>query len=53
MWPASATVYVYFNNDACGCAVRDAQRFAGAASSAGLEPTRVPSAREVSVGAER
>ena len=29
-------VYVYFNNDALGCAVRDARRFAAAVSSAGL-----------------
>jgi uncharacterized protein YecE (DUF72 family) len=52
MWPTSANVYVYFNNDACGCAVRDAQRFAGAARRVGLTPTRVPRAHEVSVGKE-
>jgi uncharacterized protein YecE (DUF72 family) len=49
LWPRSATVYVYFNNDEAACALRDAQRFAGAAANAGLEPTRVPSPRELSV----
>lgn len=33
-------VYVYFNNDPRGCAVRDARRFASAVAGAGLEPTR-------------
>lgn len=33
-------VYVYFNNDPRGCAVRDARLFAGAVSRVGLEPTR-------------
>ena len=42
-------VYAFFNNDPRGCAVRDAQRFAGAVERAGLVPTRVPSAREVAV----
>jgi uncharacterized protein YecE (DUF72 family) len=46
LWPASSDLYVYFNNDAHGCAPRDARRFAAAASRAGLSPTRVPSARE-------
>jgi uncharacterized protein YecE (DUF72 family) len=49
MWPESATIYVYFNNDGRGCAVRDALRFAKAVEKAGLTPTRVPRAREVSV----
>lgn len=53
LWPASedADVYAYFNNDAHGCALRDARRFAAAATRAGLEPTRVPGARETPVRA--
>ena len=42
-------LYAYFNNDPNGCAVRDAQRFAGEVEKAGLVPTRVPGAREVAV----
>lgn len=41
-WPGGEDLYVYFNNDPCGCALRDARRFAGAARRVGLEPTRVP-----------
>ena len=33
-------IYVYFNNDPRGCAVRDAHRFATALDAVGLEPTR-------------
>jgi uncharacterized protein YecE (DUF72 family) len=36
-------VYVYFNNDPRGCAVRDARRFAGLLGAAGLVPTRTAS----------
>lgn len=36
--------YTYFNNDAHGCAVRDARRFALACRRHGLEATRVPEA---------
>ena len=36
-------VYVYFNNDPRGCAVRDARRFADALGGAGLVPTRTAS----------
>jgi len=43
LWPATADVYCYFNNDARACAVRDAAVFAGLARAAGLRPTRVPS----------
>jgi uncharacterized protein YecE (DUF72 family) len=43
-WSASEDVYVYFNNDAAGYAVKDATTFAELASGAGLSPTRVPSA---------
>jgi len=49
MWPEPATIYVYFNNDECGCALRDAQRFVGAVESAGLTPSRAAAVREISV----
>lgn len=35
----------YFNNDAHGCAIRDAITFASAAQRAGLVPSAVPSRR--------
>jgi hypothetical protein len=35
-------IYVYFNNDTLGCALRDARAFAREADRAGLQPTRVP-----------
>lgn len=41
-WATGADVYVYFNNDSCACAPRDAQWFAAACERAGLETTRVP-----------
>jgi hypothetical protein len=43
-------VYVYFNNDPGGCALRDARSFARDIRRAGIEPTRVPAER-VPVGA--
>ena len=43
MWPARDDVYVYFNNDAGGYALRDAVTFAELAAASGLTPTRVPS----------
>ncbi|MBV9933222.1 MAG: DUF72 domain-containing protein, partial [Actinobacteria bacterium] len=42
LWPASADVYAFFNNDHAACAIRDASVFAHAATRAGLHPTRVP-----------
>ena len=42
MWPAGDDVYVYFNNDAFGYAIRDAATFAELAAASGLIPTRVP-----------
>ncbi|HET9075807.1 MAG TPA: DUF72 domain-containing protein [Acidimicrobiales bacterium] len=45
----SRDIYCYFNNDAHGCAVRDARRFGSAARRAGLTPTRVPGVRETPV----
>jgi uncharacterized protein YecE (DUF72 family) len=50
-WGRQATAYAFFNNDPQGCAVRDARWFALATAKAGLDPTRVPEAREVRVGA--
>lgn len=49
-WGPDADLYVYFNNDAGCCAVRDAARFARAAVRAGLRPTRTPSPSQVRVG---
>ncbi len=46
---ADAEVFVFFNNDPTACAVRNAREFAGAATAAGLVPTRVPAAGEVRV----
>ncbi len=40
MWRPDQDVFVYFNNDTGGCAIRDAVAFAGAAEKAGLSPTR-------------
>ncbi len=50
-WGERADVYVYFNNDARACAVRDAVRFAAASRAAGLSPTRVPALRDVALAA--
>jgi uncharacterized protein YecE (DUF72 family) len=50
LWPRSADIYAYFNNDQHGCAPRDARLFGLAVSRAGRESTRVPSARETPVG---
>jgi uncharacterized protein YecE (DUF72 family) len=43
-------VYAFFNNDHNCCAVRDSRVFAAALTRAGLTPTRVPVASEVTVG---
>ena len=51
MWPHRADVFVYFNNDAHACALRDAITMARLCAAQGLTPTRVPVAREVSLGA--
>jgi len=42
LWQES-DVYIYFNNDTGGYAIRDAVVFAELAAAAGLRPTRVPS----------
>ena len=41
-WPGGADVYVYFNNDPGGAAVRDSAAFAALARRAGLTVTRTP-----------
>lgn len=46
LWPDPSELFVYFNNDGHGCAVRDAHRFALAADRARLAPTRVAPAGE-------
>ena len=48
-WEADDDVFVYFNNDHGGCAVRDAHRFALALDRVGLVATRVPGARDASL----
>jgi uncharacterized protein YecE (DUF72 family) len=50
LWGDGADVYVYFNNDPAGCAVRDAARFAELAAREGLEVTRTVDRRSVTVG---
>lgn len=45
LWEDSEDVFVYFNNDTGGCAVRDAHRFAMASRNADRTSTRVPDAR--------
>lgn len=50
LWPGGEDVYVYFNNDTCACALRDARWFAAAAHRAGLPTTRVPRAGSVRLG---
>jgi uncharacterized protein YecE (DUF72 family) len=42
-------VFVYFNNDTAGCALRDVRTFAREVDRAGLRPTRVPE-QTVAVG---
>jgi len=53
MWPAGADVFVYFNNDWNGCALRDAIVLARLAENLGLRPTRVPPSSEVTVSNSR
>jgi uncharacterized protein YecE (DUF72 family) len=52
-WDRSDDLYAYFNNDHGGCAVRDAHRLALALAKVGLEPTRVPTAREATLTPHR
>jgi len=48
-WDAAADVFVYFNNDPQGCAIRDARLFARALARVGLHPSRVPRPSETPV----
>jgi uncharacterized protein YecE (DUF72 family) len=50
LWPASAEVFVFFNNDGHGCAVRDAVVLAGALARAGRATSRVPPLAATPVG---
>jgi uncharacterized protein YecE (DUF72 family) len=49
MWPTAADVFVYFNNDAHGCALRDAIVLARISERLGMHPTRLPPLSEVTV----
>jgi uncharacterized protein YecE (DUF72 family) len=51
LWEDSEDVFVYFNNDHGGCAVRDAHQFAAAARMVARSPTRVPEARAATLHA--
>ena len=42
LWGRGAEIFVYFNNDTLGCALRDCRIFARAVERAGLESSRVP-----------
>lgn len=44
-----ADAYVYFNNDPCACALRDARWFHAAATRVGYDVTRIPGAREITL----
>ena len=50
LWGADDDVYVYFNNDGEGCAIRDAVVFGELAAARGLHPTRTPRLDEAPVG---
>ncbi len=50
LWPSTASVFVFFNNDANGCAVRDAVVLGQELEQLGREVTRLPSMREAPVG---
>jgi uncharacterized protein YecE (DUF72 family) len=48
-WPKPGDGYVFFNNDARACAVRNAARFAVLAARVGLQPTRAPKPSEIRI----
>jgi uncharacterized protein YecE (DUF72 family) len=52
-WGAAEDVCCYFNNDANGCALRDARWLARFCADRGRDVTRVPSARETRVQRSR
>lgn len=47
LWPGDSDVYVYFNNDPHGCAVRNASQLARHASALGIEVASAPAVRQV------
>lgn len=49
LYGSEAEVFVFFNNDPRGCAVRDSRWFAQACTRVGLTPTRVPSASDITL----
>jgi uncharacterized protein YecE (DUF72 family) len=53
MWSPEDDVYVYFNNDPRGCAIRDAARFARQMAGLGFRHGRVPERGEITVGGQR
>lgn len=50
LWAFGEDVYVYFNNDPEGCAVRDAAWFAQLCRRAGLHPSAAPDRGTITVG---
>ena len=51
MYDRESDLFVYFNNDAYACAIRDAIVMAQLCAEHGLEPTRVPPGGDVTLGA--
>jgi uncharacterized protein YecE (DUF72 family) len=51
LWPEDEDVFVYFNNDAFGCALRDAIRMARILAAGGRPVSRVPPPTDVRLGA--
>jgi uncharacterized protein YecE (DUF72 family) len=51
-WSPNDDLYVFFNNDPRGCAIRDAIVFADLMGKAGYDVTRVPQRSEIKVGGE-
>lgn len=49
IWPDDEDLFVYFNNDPNGCAVRDSSVFAGVLTRRGRSVTRVPARGEAPV----
>jgi uncharacterized protein YecE (DUF72 family) len=49
VWTDDSQVFVFFNNDTRGCAVRNAREFARAAQRWGFRATRVPRASDIDV----
>ncbi|MEA2477584.1 MAG: hypothetical protein QOC87_1783 [Actinomycetota bacterium] len=49
-WGPDGDVYAFFNNDQRACALRDAVVFSKLVAERGLEPTRVPPRRDITLG---